>query len=68
MNNRTAGVISLIAFLTALVAIVWILSTMGRFERVARIDSVPRQATLATPAYTEGEWEAERLENLDAYR
>lgn len=67
MNNRTAGVISLIAFLTALVTIVWILSTMDRHERVARIDSEPRQTHLAIPTYTEGEWEAERLENLDAY-
>lgn len=55
MNTRTAGVISLITFLTALVVVVWLLSaTHPRQMEVIRIDSDSRRTTPPTPSYTEG--------------
>lgn len=54
MNTRTAGVISLIAFLTALVVVVWLLSAMHpRLMEVIRIDSDSRRATPPTLSYTD---------------
>lgn len=53
MNTRTAGVIVLIAFLTALVIVVWILVgvTKGKTQ-VVGIDSHPRRTHTASEAYT----------------
>lgn len=66
MNTRTAGVISLITFLAALVLIVWLLVSRAQPVGAVRIDSVPRRATPAIPAYTEEGPNAKRLESLDA--
>lgn len=53
MNTRTAGVISLIAFLTALVIIVWFLSVLhSRQVEVIRIDSDSRRTTPPSLPYT----------------
>ncbi len=68
MNTKTAGVIVLIAFLTALVIVVWILVTTSSGKmQVVRIDSDPRHTHVASEAYTARDLKAKTsTETVDA--